>query len=101
MGEYPARAADEEDTLDRELQVAHLLFRCGRLLEPGGRRSVWLPHQSARGLVLHAGPELDPGPWTHRVVWCVRDARSRFDALLLARADARAQVEGGTSEAVV
>src|SRR3569833_1437913 len=101
MGESATRASDREGALDRELQVAGVLFRCGCILEPGWRRRLRIPDQSADRALLHARVEPDTSPRAYRAVRCVRDAGTGTDALLPACIAASTEVERGDAEGIV
>ena len=70
----------------------HVLHR-RRVLEPGGRRALRLPDQSAAVAVLHAGPQPDAAARPYGPVRRVRHARHRPGAVLPARHEARPRLE--------
>ena len=67
----------------------HVLCRSA-VLEPGRRRSVRIPDQSADRAVLHAGFEHDRQPWPCRFIRRLRNAWPGLDALLSAWLNGRA-----------
>src|SRR5215203_1603968 len=70
-----------------------LLFRCGRVLEPGRCRRIRIYDQSPDRALLHAGPEYDSGPRAWRALRCVWNAGTRVAVVLHACDAAGAKVE--------
>src|SRR5208337_4320952 len=101
MGEHSSGATNKEVSMDRKLQMAHLLLRRGCILEPGGSRVVWLPHQSPDLPLLRPGTQSHSRPWPHGFVRSVRNARPWPHAVLPSRAETWSQVEGDSIEALL
>src|SRR5215203_3575055 len=78
----------------KAIQMGGLLFRGGRVLEPGRRRNFRVHDQSAHRSLLHAGFEHNRGTCSRRTIWSLWHARPWLTALLLASDEARAQMEG-------
>ena len=91
----------KKSAMDCELQVAHLLLRCRCILEPCRGRPVRLPHQSAHLPLLRAGTQPHSRSRPHGFVRRIWNAWSGPHSVLPARAEARPQMEAGTSEAFV
>src|SRR5688572_1355810 len=83
MGEPPIVA---KPSVGGEVSLAYLLFRVGRVLEPGRRRPVRIHDQSSDRAVLHAGSEHHAAARACGAVRRVRDARDWADAVFATRA---------------
>jgi hypothetical protein len=75
------------------VSLADTVLRGGGVLESRGRRTVRLPDQSTHRALLYAGLEHHTGSRARRFVWCLRHARHRPDAILLARLDPAGALE--------